>query len=252
MNALADCLTMFQRSIRHAVRARDTLILSMVLPIGIMLLFTYVFGGAIDVGGGPYIDYVVPGIMLLCTGFGVSITATAICADAAGGIVDRFRTLPMFRQALLVGHAVEGVVRNIVVIAVAVLFAVVLGYRPGGGPVGVLGALGTMTLFVVAMTWLAIALGLLASTPEAAGALTYVIMFVPYVSSAFVPTSTMPGWLRGFAEHQPATPIVEAVRGQLDSGASASDVAVAAAWCVGLAFLGYAWARMLFARLRSN
>jgi ABC-2 type transport system permease protein len=245
---VTDTAVMFRRCARHTLRSRDTLIISLLMPVLVMMLFTYVFGGAIDVGG-PYLDYVVPGIMLLCTGFGSSITATSVSTDMTKGSIDRFRTLPMFRQAVLAGHVAEGVVRNLAAIGIAVGAALVLGYRPHTGVVGWLSALAVITLFVSAISWIAVALGLVAKNPEAAGGLTYAIMFIPYISSAFVQPATMPGWLRGFAENQPATPIVDTVRGLLDSTGSWHDATLAVCWCVGLALVGFASASVVFGRL---
>lgn len=245
--AIADCAVMFRRCARHTLRSRDTLIISLLMPILVMLMFTYVFGGAIAVGG-PYLDYVVPGIMVLCTGFGSSITATAVSADMTRGSIDRFRTLPMFRSALLVGHVTEGIVRNLLAIAVAVTVALLLGFRPGADVGQWIAAVAVITLFVTAISWIAVALGMIASNPEAAGGLTYAIMFIPYISSAFVRTSTMPEWLRGFAEHQPATPVIDTVRGLLGGGAAGS-APQAILWCVLLAAAGFAGAAVRYLRL---
>ncbi|MFI9505062.1 ABC transporter permease [Nocardia sp. NPDC052566] len=239
---------MVRRSVRHTVRSRDTLLISLMLPVLIMVLFVYVFGGAIQVGG-RYVDYVMPGIILLCTGFGASITATAVAGDLRTGAVDRFRTLPMFRQALLAGHVGEGVLRNLVAVAIVVAIALVLGFRPSAGVAGWAAAIGLIVMFVHAIIWIAVALGLLARNPEAAGGFTYAIMFIPYISSAFVPTATMPSWLRGFAEHQPATPVVETIRGLL-TGGGAGEPGVAVLWCLGLTVAGYGCAAVLFERYR--
>ncbi|CAM4282729.1 ABC transporter permease [Nocardia ninae] len=245
--ACGDCAVMFRRAVRHTLRSRDTLLISLLLPVLIMLLFVYVFGGAIQVDG-PYIDYVIPGIILLCTGFGASITATAVATDLRTGAVDRFRTLPIFRQALLAGHVGEGVVRNMLAVAVVLVVGVILGFRSNAGFFGWIGALAVIVLFVHAITWIAVALGLLAQNPEAAGGFTYAIMFIPYISSAFVPTATMPSWLRGFAEYQPATPVIDTLRGLLIGGEWHSSAALAVLWSVGLAVVGYACAAGLFAR----
>ncbi|MGO4615077.1 ABC transporter permease [Nocardia sp. 2YAB30] len=247
-HVFTDTVVMFQRCARHTLRSRDTLIISLLMPVLVMMLFTYVFGGAIDVGG-PYLDYVVPGIMLLCTGFGSSITATSVSTDMTKGSIDRFRTLPMFRQAVLAGHVAEGVVRNLAAIGIAVAAALVLGYRPHADPAAWLSVLAVIALFVVAISWIAVALGLLAKNPEAAGGLTYAIMFIPYISSAFVQTETMPGWLRGFAEYQPATPVVETVRGLLNSTGTGDNTALAVSWCFGLTIIGFACASVIFSRL---
>ncbi|WP_194819506.1 ABC transporter permease [Nocardia sp. XZ_19_385] len=237
---------MFVRSGRHTLRSRDTLVISVLLPILIMLLFVYVFGGAIEVEG-PYLDYVVPGIVLLCTGFGASITATAVAGDMTSGAVQRFRTLPMFRQALLAGHAGEGLLRNLAAITIVLIVATILGFRPRADVLGWLTALAVIVLFVLAVTWIAVALGLLARSPEAAGGFTYAIMFIPYLSSAFVPTATMPGWLRGFADHQPATAVVDSLRAEW-GGAGNSSVVSAVLWCFGLAAMGYVTAAVLYER----
>ncbi|WP_084655535.1 ABC transporter permease [Nocardia altamirensis] len=244
--AFADSAVMFRRALRHTMRSKDTLLISMLLPVLIMLLFVYVFGGAIQVDG-PYLDYVIPGIILLCTGFGASITATAVATDLRTGAVDRFRTLPMFRQALLAGHAGEGMLRNMVAVALVFAAGVILGFRSGAGLSAWLLALLVIVLFVTAITWIAVALGLLAQNPEAAGGFTYAIMFIPYISSAFVPTATMPSWLRSFAEHQPATPVIDTIRAQL-TAAGSSSTGSAVLWSVGLAILGYLCAAALFAR----
>lgn len=237
---------MVRRSARRTLRSRDTLVISLLLPILIMLLFVYVFGGAIEVEG-PYLDYVVPGIVLLCTGFGASITATAVAADMSSGAVQRFRTLPMFRQALLAGHAGEGVLRNLAAVVLVLILAVVLGFRPHADATGWLRATAVLGFFVLAVTWIAVALGLLARSPEAAGGFTYAIMFIPYLSSAFVPTSSMPGWLRGFADNQPATAVIDSLRAQW-GGAATGATGVAVAWCAGLTLLGYLAAAALYER----
>ncbi|TQM25606.1 ABC transporter permease [Nocardia bhagyanarayanae] len=237
---------MFRRAARRTVRSRDTLVISLALPILIMLLFVYVFGGAIQVGM-PYLDYVLPGIILLCTGFGASITATAVSADMVSGAVARFRTLPAFRQALLAGHAGEGVVRNLAAVGVVLAVAFALGFRSRAGLFDWMAAFGVIALFVHAVTWIAVALGVLAKSPEAAGGFTYAVMFVPYISSAFVPIGTMPSWLRGFAENQPATPVIGTVRAFLTVGGGGQAVA-AVLWCLGLTLLGYIGAAALYAR----
>ncbi|MFD0362969.1 ABC transporter permease [Nocardia sp. GCM10030253] len=243
---VADCYVMFRRAVRHTVRSRDTLLISLTLPILIMLLFVYVFGGAIEVGI-PYIDYVIPGIILLCTGFGASITATTVATDMTSGAVDRFRTLPIFRQALLAGHVGEGVLRNLLAIGIVLVVAVILGFRPSASLSAWIAAIAVIALFVQAITWLAVALGLLARNPEAAGGFTYALMFIPYISSAFVPTATMPTWLRGFAEHQPATPVIGTIRGLLTDAAPGNATA-AVLWCLALTVTGYVCAAVLFER----
>ncbi|MFC9440084.1 ABC transporter permease [Nocardia sp. NPDC057030] len=250
VTAVTDSAVMFRRAVRHTLRSRDTLLISLLLPVLIMLLFVYVFGGAIQVDG-PYIDYVIPGIILLCTGFGASITATAVATDLRTGAVDRFRTLPIFRQALLAGHVGEGVVRNLIAVVIVLVVGTILGFRSDTGFFAWLGALAIILLFVHAITWIAVALGLLAQNPEAAGGFTYAIMFIPYISSAFVPTGSMPTWLRGFAENQPATPVIDTLRNLLTGGVAGSAL-LAVLWSVGLAIIGYICAAMIFARKSRN
>lgn len=246
MWVLSDTAVMFRRALRRTVRGRDTLLISLLLPILLMLLFVHVFGGAIAVGM-RYIDYVVPGIILLCTGFGASLTATAVATDIRSGAVDRFRTLPGYRQALLAGHALEGTVRNLAAVAVVLLVASALGFRPQAGVRAWAAVVGLVALFVLAVSWIAVALGVLARAPEAAGGFTYAIMFVPYVSSAFVRTDTMPSWLRGFAENQPATPVLTTLRGLL-TGVPQHTAATAVLWCVVLGATGYLVSALLYAR----
>ncbi|PFX00285.1 Daunorubicin/doxorubicin resistance ABC transporter permease protein DrrB [Nocardia farcinica] len=247
-----DNLTMLDRNIRHTLRSPDTMIMTLALPIMILLMFVYVFGGAMNVGGGAYIDYVVPGIILLCAGFGASTTAVSISTDVADGIVDRFRTMSIARSAMLTGHVIESVIRNMITTGLVVVVAVALGFRPTADPVRWLGATALIALFVFALSWLAAALGLLARNPEAANGFTFVFMFLPYVSSAFVPTESMPTALHAFAENQPVTPVIETVRGLLMGTQIGGSAALAVAWCGGVAALGYLAARVLFRRRTAN
>ncbi|MFJ2836866.1 ABC transporter permease [Nocardia sp. NPDC087230] len=247
-----DSITMLDRNIRHTVRSPDTMIMTIALPVMILLMFVYVFGGAMDAGPGPYIDYVVPGIILLCAGFGASTTAVALSTDLAEGIIDRFRTMAIARSAVLTGHVAESVLRNLLTSAVVIGVAVALGFRPTTDPLRWLGVLGVLAMFVFALSWLAAALGLLARNPEAANGFTFFFMFLPYVSSAFVPTETMPTWLHTFAEHQPVTPVIETMRGLL-MGTPIGDSALAAVlWCAGIAIAGYLAAGVLFRRRTSD
>jgi len=245
-SVVADSAVMFQRVARRSLRNRDTLVVSLSMPILIMALFVYVFGGAIEVGM-RYIDYVIPGIILLCTGFGASITATGVATDMTAGALDRFRTLPVYRQALLTGHAVEGVARNLAAVTVVFVVAFAFGFRPEAGIAAWLAVLALIAVFVHAITWLSVAMGLLADSPEAAGGFTYAIMFIPYVSSAFVDPRTMPGWLRGFADNQPATPVIDTVRGLL-IGDAPDRMVGALVWSVALTIVGYLFAAILFER----
>jgi ABC-2 type transport system permease protein len=212
--AVHDLATMLGRNLRHTLRGPDTMIMTIALPLMILLMFVYVFGGAIKVSG-PYINYVVPGIILLCAGFGSATTAVSVANDMQNGIVDRFRTMAVTRSAFLAGHVVESVLRNLVTTSLVVGVAVALGFRPTANPLQWLGAIAILVLFMTALSWVAAGLGLLAQNPEAANGFTFIFMFLPYVSSAFVPPETMPSWLRWFAHNQPITPVTETVRGLL-------------------------------------
>ncbi|NYJ08116.1 ABC transporter permease [Petropleomorpha daqingensis] len=231
--ALSDALTMIGRSVRLTRRDVETLVMSVVLPLTLMALFVYVFGGAIGTGG-DYVDYVVPGIILLCAGFGAAATATAVATDMSSGMVDRLRSLPIRSSAVLTGHVVASVARNALSTAVVVLAAIGMGFRPDAGPVEWLLAIGVLLLYVLALSWLAAFLGVLAGSVESANALSFAMLFLPYLSSAFVPTRTMPAVLRAVAEHQPITPVIETVRGLLTGTAIGSSGVLALAWCTGL------------------
>ncbi|MEV6660376.1 ABC transporter permease [Nocardia fluminea] len=249
--ALQDSATMLDRNIRHTLRSPDTMIMTVVLPVMILLMFVFVFGGAMDVGPGAYIDYVVPGIILLCASFGASTTALALSTDVAEGIIDRFRTMAIARSAVLTGHVTESVLRNLITSAIVIGVAVVLGFRPTTDPLRWLGVFGVLAMFVFALSWLAAALGLLAPNPEAANGFTFVFMFLPYVSSAFVPTSSMPTWLHWYAENQPVTPVIETLRGLLMGTPIGNSWILAVLWCAGIGLVGYIAAGALFRRQTS-
>jgi len=239
-DALADVVTMSGRALRLARRDLDSVITAAVLPVAILLLFTYVFGGAMDVGGA-YVTYATPGIILLCAGFGAASTAMAVEHDMSGGMVDRLRSMPMAPWTMLTGHVAASLVKNLLTTAIVFGVAVAIGFRPDASLVDWLGAVGLLLLFVHAISWSAAFVGVLVRSPDAANGFTFFVMFLPYVSSAFVPVDTMPTWLRGFAEHQPVTPVIEAVRSLLVGAAPGTDVGatalLAVAWCVGLALV---------------
>lgn len=247
-HAVQDSATMLGRNLRHTLRSPDTMITALALPIMILLMFVYVFGRAMDVGGGAYIDYVVPGIILLCAGFGAATTAVSVSVDIAEGIVDRFRTMDIGRSAMLTGHIAESVLRNLATTAVVVGIAIAIGFRPTTEPLRWLAAAGLVALFVLALSWVSAAFGVAASSPEAANGFTVFAMFLPYVSSAFVPTDTMPGPLRGFAEHQPVTPMIETLRGLLLNTPIDDSALRAVLWWGGIALVGYLAAGVLFRR----
>ncbi|WP_330185880.1 ABC transporter permease [Nocardia sp. NBC_01503] len=242
---------MMGRSFRHTLRSPDTMLMTVVIPLMILLMFVYVFGGAFNVGG-KYIDYVVPGIILLCAGFGAGGTAVSVSTDMHNGIVDRFRAMAISRSSLLTGHVAESVLRNMITTGLVILVAIALGFRPTTDPLRWLGVLGLLAVFLLALSWLAAALGLLAPNPEAANGFTFGFMFLPYVSSAFVPVTTLPGWLRGFAEHQPITPITETVRGLLMGTPVGHNPVTALLWCAGIGLAGYLAAGALYRRRGLN
>ncbi|MCU1648349.1 MAG: Daunorubicin/doxorubicin resistance transporter permease protein DrrB [Nocardia sp.] len=239
------------RNLRHTLRSPDTMIMTFAVPLMILLMFVYVFGGAINVSGA-YIDYVVPGIILLCAGFGSASTAVGVSTDMHNGIVDRFRTMAVSRSAVLTGHVVESVLRNLITTGLVIVVAVVLGFRPTADPLRWLAVLGILALYILALSWLAAALGLLAPNPEAANGFTFSFMFLPYVSSAFVPVHTLPTWLRGFAEHQPVTSITETVRGLLMGTPIGDNAVTALIWCAGIGLAGYLAAGVLYRRRGIN
>ncbi|WP_327146623.1 ABC transporter permease [Nocardia sp. NBC_01327] len=242
---------MIGRNLRHTLRSPDTMIMTFAVPLMILLMFVYVFGGAINVSGA-YIDYVVPGIILLCAGFGSASTAVGVSTDMHNGIVDRFRTMAVSRSSVLTGHVVESVLRNLITTGLVILVAVALGFRPTGDPIRWLAVLGLLALYILALSWLAAALGLLAPNPEAANGFTFSFMFLPYVSSAFVPVHTLPTWLRGFAEHQPVTSVTETVRGLLMGTPIGDNALTAVIWCAGIGLVGYLAAGTLYRRRGMN
>ncbi|HEX5594521.1 MAG TPA: ABC transporter permease [Micromonosporaceae bacterium] len=209
--ALNDSLTMIRRSLRHTLRNVDSLLLSAILPIMLLLLFVHVFGGAIDTSG-QYVNYVVPGIILLCAGYGSANTAIGVANDMVTGIIDRFRSLPILSSAVLTGHVVASLARNAFATLLVIAAAYLNGFRPAASLLDWLAVGGVLLLFILAMSWLAVALGLTAKTVEGASGFTFVILFLPYLSSAFVPTATMPAALRVIADHQPITPVIETLR----------------------------------------
>ncbi|MET9489451.1 ABC transporter permease [Nocardia sp. NPDC006630] len=242
---------MVGRNLRHTLRSPDTMIMTFLIPLMILLMFVYVFGGAINVSGA-YIDYVVPGIILLCAGFGSASTAVGVSTDMHNGIVDRFRTMAVSRSSMLTGHVIESVLRNLITTGLVIVVAVALGFRPTGDPMRWLGVLGVLALYILALSWLAAALGLLAPNPEAANGFTFSFMFLPYVSSAFVPVHTLPTWLRGFAEHQPVTSVTETVRGLLMGTPIGDNALTAVIWCAGIGLVGYLAAGALYRRRGMN
>ncbi|HEY2793285.1 MAG TPA: ABC transporter permease [Micromonosporaceae bacterium] len=242
-----DLATMVDRGVRLSRRNIEALITSLMLPIMLMLLFVYLFGGAISTGTA-YVNYVVPGVIILCAGFGAASTAISVSEDMKSGIIDRFRSMDVSGTSIVGGHVAASVVRNLVSTTVVFGIALAIGYRPHASALGWLGVIGILVAFMVAISWLAAAAGLFASSPEAANGLTFVFMFLPYASSAFVPISTMPSWLRGFAAHQPCTPLIESVRNLLAGHAAGTSALTALAWCTGALILAIVTSALAFRR----
>ncbi len=243
-----DHFVMAGRCIRHLTRNLDNLLIVIVLPIMMMLLFSSVFGGAIQIGGDEnYVNYIVPGILLICIGYSASTTAVSINMDMSQGIIDRFRSMPIAKSAFITGHVIASVFRNIVSTTVSVLAALVLGFSPKASFVEWLIIILILLLYALAMTYLSTIFGLLAKTPEGAGAFGFVMLFLPYVSSAFVPLETLPKALRLFAEHQPITILIEALR-SLFASTSSPFIFEAIIWCSGILIVSAFIAGQIFKR----
>lgn len=238
---------MIGRSVRLSSRNVEALLTSVMLPVILMLLFVYVFGGAISTGG-EYVNYVVPGIILLCAAYGAASTAVSVAGDMTNGILDRFRSMPVSSAAVLTGHVTASLARNLVATALVVGVAFAVGWRPDATPVEWFAAIGMVVVFIAGISWLSAAFGLLARSAEAANGFTFILLFLPYLSSAFVPTDTMPAVLRGFAEYQPVTPVIETLRGLWMGTPIGAQVWWALAWSLGIGAASYAAASWLFRR----
>lgn len=219
------------RSLRHALRDGEGLIMAVALPVLMLLMFTYVFGGAIQAEG--YIDFVVPGVILVCAGFGASSVAVAVNRDVTLGAMRRYRTMPISSATVLAGHIVASLLRNLVATSIVIGVAVAIGFRPSATAIEWLGALGLVTLWILAITALFAFIGLVSSSPEAANGYGFTLLFLPYLSSAFVPIETMPEALQPIARHQPINPLVESIRGLL-VGVGEAPIGVSLAWCLGI------------------
>jgi ABC-2 type transport system permease protein len=247
--ALSDSATMLRRNLRHTVRYPTTMIMTLGMPVLLLLLFVGIFGGALDAGvGGSYIDYVVPGILLMTVGYGSTTTALAVNRDMTEGIISRFRTMAISRASVLTGHVVSAMTRTMISTGLVIGVALLMGFRSGADPVGWLGMLGTIALLTLALNWLAVAIGLSARNAEGTGSFTIIVQVLPFVSSAFVPPDSMSGAVRWFAQHEPFTPIIDTVRGLLMGTPVGDSAGLAVAWSAGMALAGYLWARALFRR----
>jgi ABC-2 type transport system permease protein len=244
----ADTAALTGRTLRHVTRSVDTIITTAVMPIAMMLLFVYVFGGAIDTGGVDYIDYMLPGILLITIASSVSYTAFRLFSDMKSGILERFQSMPIARSGLLWAHVMTSLVATLISLVIVVGVAFAMGFRTGAGVLAWMGVAGILVLFTLGLTWLAVIPGLSASSVEGASAFSYPLIFLPFLSSAFVPTDTMPGPVRWFAENQPVTSIVNTIRNLFAGEPVGSDIWTALAWCVGILVVAYGLAMMTFRR----
>jgi ABC-2 type transport system permease protein len=251
MSELTAPMIMTGRALRLNWRNVDALITALILPVMLMLLFVYLFGGAIHVGTA-YVNYVVPGVLVLCAGFGSALTAVRVGTDMTEGIVDRLRSMDVGGVAFLTGHVVASLVRNTISTLLVLGVAFAIGFRPHAGVTGWLVTAGVLLAFILAISWLSAVIGLLAGSPDAANGATFIVLFLPYASSGFVPISTMPTWLRGFARNQPDTPVIDAVRSHLMTShlmsPSGNSTWLALAWCGGILVVSAAVSAVLFQR----
>ena len=246
MHAVNDASVMLGRSIRHVTRSVDTIITVTITPIAFLLLFRFVFGGAIQAGTGNYTSYLMPGILLIAIASGVSYTAFRLFLDMKSGIFERFHSMPIARSSVLWGHVLTSLVSNAISVAVIVLAGLVIGFRSSAGVLAWLAVAGILLLFTLALTWVAVIPGLSASSPDGASAFSYPLIFLPFVSSAFVPTATMPGPVRAFAENQPVTSIVNSIRSLFEGRPVGNDIWDALAWCAGILVIAYVFAMITY------
>ena len=245
---LGDTAVLTGRTMRHVTRSLDTIITTAITPIAIMLLFVYVFGGAIDTGTVSYVNYMLPGILLITIASGISYTAFRLFTDMQGGIFERFQSMPIARSGVLWAHVLTSLAANVISLVVVVGVALLLGFRSGAGVLAWLAVAGILILFTLALTWIAVIPGLTAKSVDGAGAFSYPLIFLPFISSAFVPTDTMPGPVRAFAEHQPVTSIVNTIRDLLTQQPVGTDIWTALAWCVGILIVACIFANISYRR----
>ena len=247
-HVLGDTRVMLGRSLRHVTRSMDTIVTVTIMPIAFMLLFVYVFGGAIRAGTDSYVNYLLPGILLIAIASGISYTAFRLFNDLQSGIFERFHSMPIARSSVLWGHVLTSLVSNAISVLVIVLVALLMGFRSPAGVPAWLAVAGILVLFTLALTWIAVIAGLSAKSTDGAGAFSYPIIFLPFVSSAFVPTASMPGPVRAFAEHQPVTAIVNTIRALFEHRPVGGEIWIALAWCVGILLIASALAMVAYRR----
>lgn len=245
---LGDTAVLTGRTMRHVTRSLDTIITTTVTPVAIMLMLAYVFGGAIKTGTASYVNYMFPGILLITIASGISYTALRLFMDRQGGIFERFQSMPIARSSVLWAHVLTSLAANVIALAVVVGVAIGVGFRSGAGLPAWLAVVGILILFTLALTWLAVIPGLTAKSVDGAGAFAYPLVFLPFISSAFVPTATMPGPVRAFADNQPVTSIVNTIRDLLTRQPVGTGIWTALAWCAGILVVAYIFAGIAYRR----
>ncbi|HEV8568188.1 MAG TPA: ABC transporter permease [Actinoplanes sp.] len=253
--AAQDSTTMIGRELKHTLRFPLMLVALILIPVVFLLLFVYILGGSIGAGlgdaarGAPYVNFLVPGILMMTVAAGSGITAINVCTDMTGGIVDRLRTMAVTRGALLTGHVGGYVLRTLVATTVVIGVALLVGFRPEASVADWFAVAGIIAAFSFALAWLSVAIGLGAKTIAGANSATLPIQFLlPFLSSAFVPADSMPAGVRWFTAHQPFTPVVESLRALLTGAPVGNTAYLALAWCAVIAVGGYLWARAGFRR----
>ena len=245
---LGDTAVLTGRSMRHVTRSLDTIITTAITPVALLLLFVYVFGGAINHGSGTYVTYLLPGILLITIASGIAYTAFRLFTDIQGGIFERFQSMPIARSGVLWAHVLTSLAANLTSLVAVTGVAVAMGFRSGAGVLAWLAVAGILILFTLALTWIAVIPGLTAKSVDGVGAFSYPLIFLPFISSAFVPTATMPGPVRAFAEHQPVTSIVNAIRDLFTRQPVGTGIWTALAWCVGILVVAYIVAGIAYRR----
>jgi len=252
--ALRDSATMLRRDVRHSLRRLSMTLSGLLVPIIMLVLFVYVFGGAIGAGqglvahGGAYIDYIAPGIIIMTVGSGGATTAINLCMDMSEGIIARFRTMAIFRASVLTGQVLGSLIRTMISVCLVIGVALLMGFRPTANPVAWIAALGVIALFTFALTWMSVAFGLVGKTPAGANSLSLIFQLLAFTSSAFVRPDSMSGGVRWFAEYQPFTLVIDTLRGLLLGTPIGNSAVLAVAWCAGLTLVGYLWARAVYNR----
>jgi len=245
---LGDTAVLTGRTMRHVTRSLDTIITTAITPIAIMLMLVYVFGGAISTGTVSYVDYMLPGILLIAIASGISYTALRLFMDMQGGIFERFQSMPIARSSVLWAHVLTSLAANVIALVVVTGVGVAIGFRSGAGVLAWLAVAGILLLFTLALTWVAVIPGLTAKSVDGAGAFAYPLAFLPFISSAFVPTRTMPGPVRAFADNQPVTSIVNTIRDLLARQPAGTGIWTALAWCAGILIVAYIFAGISYRR----